>query len=121
MQFIKNTAKSYLFFIISICISSLIYTSIIYFTNTSISNKTLNIISLFVTIFIFFILGIYISRLFKEKGLMNSFFISLILIFIILLFKFITKTYNSSYLIKSLCSLLTSSIGGIIGVNLKRK
>lgn len=121
MQFIKNTAKSYLFFIISICISSLIYTSIIYFSNTSISNETLNIISLFATIFIFFILGIYISRLFKEKGLMNSFIISLILILIILLFKFVTKTYNSSYLIKALCNLFSACIGGIIGINLKRK
>ena len=121
MQFIKNTAKSFLFFLIIIGITSLIYTSIIYFTNTSLTPKTFSIISFFISIIIFFILGIYISRLFKEKGLMNSFFISLILIFIILLFKFITKTYNSSYLIKSLCSLLTASIGGIIGVNLKRK
>lgn len=121
MQFIKNAAKSYLFFIISISISSLIYTSIIYFTNTSITNKTLNTISLFITIFIFFILGIYISRLFKEKGLMNSLLISLILILIILVFKLITKSYTSLYLIKALCCLFTASIGGIIGVNLKRK
>lgn len=121
MQFIKNTAKSYLFFIISISIISLIYTSIIYFTHTSITTKTLNIISLFVTIFIFFILGIYISILFKEKGLMNSFLISLILILIILFFKLITKSYTSSYLIKALCSIFAASIGGILGVNFKRK
>lgn len=121
MQFIKNTAKSYLFFLIITSISSIIYTSIIYFSNTKISSSTLNILSFFVSIIIFFILGIYISRIFKEKGLMNSFMVSLILILFILLFKIITKSFNVSWVIKSISCLLTSSIGGIIGINFKRK
>lgn len=121
MQFIKNTAKSYLFFLIITSISSIIYTSIIYFSNTQISSSTLNILSFFVSIIIFFILGIYISRIFKEKGLMNSFMVSLILILFILLFKIITKSFNVSWVIKSISCLLTSSIGGIIGINFKRK
>ena len=121
MQFIKNTAKSYLFFLIITSISSIIYTSIIYFSNTKISSSTLNILSFFVSIIIFFILGIYISRIFKEKGLMNSFMVSLILILFILLFKIITKSFNVYWVIKSISCLLTSSIGGIIGINFKRK
>lgn len=121
MQFIKNTAKSYLFFLIITSISSIIYTSIIYFSNTKISSSTLNILSFFVSIIIFFILGIYISRIFKEKGLMNSFMVSLILLLFILLFKIITKSFNVSWVIKSISCLLTSSIGGIIGINFKRK
>jgi putative membrane protein (TIGR04086 family) len=121
MQFIKNTAKSYLFFLIITSISSIIYTSIIYFSNTQISSSTLNILSFFVSIIIFFILGIYISRIFKEKGLMNSFMVSLILLLFILLFKIITKSFNLSWVIKSISCLLTSSIGGIIGINFKRK
>ena len=121
MQFIKNTAKSYLFFLIITSISSIIYTSIIYFSNTQISSSTLNILSFFVSIIIFFILGIYISRIFKEKGLMNSFMVSLILMLFILLFKIITKSFNVSWVIKSISCLLTSSIGGIIGINFKRK
>lgn len=121
MQFIKNTAKSYLFFLIIIGVSSLIYTSIIYFSNTSISNETLNLISFFVTIFIFFILGIYISHIFKEKGLMNSLIVTLILLLLILLFKLLTKSFDSSFIIKAICCLFTSAIGGIIGVNFKRK
>lgn len=121
MQFIKNTAKSYLFFLIITSISSIIYTSIIYFSNTKISSSTLNILSFFVSIIIFFILGIYISRIFKEKGLMNSFMVSLILILFILLFKIITKSFNVSWVIKSISCLLTSSIGGIIGISFKRK
>jgi putative membrane protein (TIGR04086 family) len=121
MQFIKNTAKSYLFFLIITSISSIIYTSIIYFSNTQISSSTLNILSFFVSIIIFFILGIYISRIFKEKGLMNSFMVSLILLLFILLFKIITKSFNVSWVIKSISCLLTSSIGGIIGINFKRK
>ena len=121
MQFIKNTAKSYLFFLIITSISSIIYTSIIYFSNTQISSSTLNILSFFVSIIIFFILGIYISRIFKEKGLMNSFMVSLILLLFILLFKIITKSNNLSWVIKSISCLLTSSIGGIIGINFKRK
>ncbi len=121
MQFIKNTAKSYLFFLIITSISSIIYTSIIYFSNIQISSYTLKILSFFVSITIFFILGIYISRIFKEKGLMNSFMVSLILLLFILLFKIITKSFNVSWVIKSICCLLTSSIGGIIGINFKRK
>ena len=121
MQFIKNTAKSYLFFLIITSISSTIYTSIIYFSNIQISSYTLKILSFFVSITIFFILGIYISRIFKEKGLMNSFMVSLILLLFILLFKIITKSFNVSWVIKSICCLLTSSIGGIIGINFKRK
>jgi putative membrane protein (TIGR04086 family) len=121
MQFIKNTAKSYLFFLIITSISSIIYTSIIYFSNTQISSSTLNILSFFVSIIIFFILGIYISRIFKEKGLINSFMVSLILLLFILLFKIITKSINLSWVIKSISCLLTSSIGGIIGINFKRK
>ena len=121
MQFIKNTAKSYLFFLIITSISSIIYTSIIYFSNTQISSSTLNILSFFVSIIIFFILGIYISRIFKEKGLMNSFMVSLILLLFILLFKIITKSFNVSWVIKSISCLLTSSIGGIIAINFKRK
>ena len=121
MQFIKNTAKSYLFFLIITSISSIIYTSIIYFSNTKISSSTLNILSFFVSIIIFFILGIYISRIFKEKGLMNSFMVSLILLLFILLFKIITKSFNVSWVIKSISCLLTSSVGGIIGINFKRK
>ena len=121
MHFIKNTAKSFLFFLIIIGITSLIYTSIIYFNNTSLSNEKLNIISFFITITLFLILGIYISFLFQEKGLMNSLLISLILIFIILLFKFLTKTFDSKYLIKALCCIISSSIGGILGINFKKK
>ena len=121
MQFIKNTAKSYLFFLIIVGIISLIYTSIIYFSNLSFSSNTLKIISFFVSIFIFFILGIYISFLYKEKGLMNAFLTSLILLTIILLFKFFTKSFEINYLIKALACLITSSIGGILGINLKKK
>ncbi|MBP3504095.1 MAG: TIGR04086 family membrane protein [Bacilli bacterium] len=121
MQFIKNTAKSYLFFLIITSISSIIYTSIIYFSNTQISTNTLNIISFFASVVIFFILGIYISHIFKEKGLMNSFMISLILLLLILLLKIITKSFSVSWIIKSISCLLASSIGGIIGINFKRK
>lgn len=121
MQFIKNTAKSYLFFLLIIGISTFIYTLILYFSNYSISNYTLKIISFFISILIFFILGIYISHIFKEKGLMNSFLVTLILLSLILLFKIITKTFETNYLIKAFSCIFCSSLGGIIGINLKKK
>lgn len=121
MHFLKNTAKSFIFFLIIISVTSLIYTSILYFSNKSISTTNLNLISFFISILIFFILGIYISLLYKEKGLMNAFIVSLTLLLLIILFKLITKTLISSYFIKALCNLFAASIGGIIGINLKKR
>lgn len=120
MQFIKNLTKSYLFFIISVSISILIYSLIIYFSNKSISIKTINNISFFVFIFLFFLLGLYVGKINQKKGLMNSFITSLILLLFILFFKLITKTFNSLFIIKLLACLFTSSLGGIISINFKK-
>jgi putative membrane protein (TIGR04086 family) len=117
MTFLKNIIKSYLFFIIIMLFSSILYTSIIYFGNISLSNSLVNVISIIINIFVFFIFGIFIGKLYKEKGLMNAFIVSLILMFIIICLKLITKSFTPNYLIKALCCIFSASIGGIIGVN----
>ena len=53
----------------------------------------------------------------KRKGRFNV----LDLIIIIVLIKLLTKTFNSDYLIKALCSIFSASIGGIISVNIYKK
>jgi putative membrane protein (TIGR04086 family) len=121
MQFIKNTLKSYLFFLISIIITSLLYTIIIYYGNISLNSDNLKIISIIINIILFFVFGIFIGIQCKQKGLMNAFLISLTLIIIIVLIKLLTKTFNSDYLIKALCSIFSASIGGIISVNIYKK
>lgn len=121
MQFLKNTIKSYLFFLISILIASLLYTVIIYFGNVSLSNETIKLISIIINIIVFFFLGVFIGLQFKQKGLMNAFIVSLILIIIIIIIKLLTHTFNTNYLIKALCSLFSASIGGILSVNIGKK
>ena len=120
MKFIKNLTKSYLFFIISITITVLIYSLVIFFSNKSISINKINNISFFVFIFLFFLLGLYVGKINIKKGLMNSFITSLILLLFILFFKLITKTFNPLFIIKLVTCLATSSLGGIISINFKK-
>ncbi len=120
MNFIKKAIKSYLLFFIIIGISSIIYTSILYFSNLPLEIKQLNKISIIIVVLIFFINGVYISKSFKQKGLMNSFSISLILLITIIIYKLITKTFDSQFLIKAACCLFAASLGGILGVNIKK-
>lgn len=117
MTFLKNIIKSYLFFTIIMLFCSILYTSIIYFGNISLTDNVVNVISIIINICIFFIFGIFIGKLFKEKGLMNAFIVSLILMFIIICTKFILRSFTPNYLIKALCCIFSASIGGIIGVN----
>lgn len=121
MQFIKNTAKSYLFFIIILPLAVLIYTFIIYFFFQNITKNALNISTFLLLLFVFFLYGIINGIINKKKGLISATSASLILYIFIILINIIVKSFDTSLLIKAICCSLLAGVGGLIGVNLKKK
>lgn len=121
MHYIKNTVKAYLCFLIMIPIITIIYTLIIYFLHPNINQSTLSIISLFVIIFIFFIFGIIVGLCNQKKGLLCGAVSTLILFGLIVFINLICHSFDFRLLIKALLATFTAGLGGLIGINLKKK
>ena len=117
MNKIINYLKTYLLFLIVLIIYLIVFSLIMYFE--LISYKTLNIINYIFVILLFFITGFRISNLERNKGYLNGFFISSILIILFTIISLILGKLNLSSLIYYISVILSSIFGGIIGVNKK--
>ena len=93
--------------------------TIISYTNI-LNYKTISIINFIVSLIIFFIVGYKISSLEGKKGYMNGFIISLILVILYTLITLIISKLSFSSLVYYLSLILSSIIGGIIGVTKKK-
>ena len=113
---------SYLVFFIIIVISASIYSLLIYYNKLDSSAKAFNTYTFIIGIFSFLILGVIVGYRAMKNGLLEGLIAALIIILITLIINFflhvpfITKSF-----IKIATYLTSSSLGGIIGVNLNQK
>lgn len=103
-------------------ITSLIYTFLIYKEKIDISTAGIYRTSFIIGAIIFFIYGLLTGITEKKKGFLSSFISTFIIIAIIIIVKLLSKqSFQPTNLIKYGVYLLTSVVGGILGVNLTSK
>lgn len=111
--------KIYVIWLIVLLISALVYALILYKSDSLVHNHYLN--SLIIGSISFVFLGFLIGNHQQKKGFLLSFSITLITLLIILAIKYLlNETINTMLIIKMIIYLLTSSIFGILGVNIKK-
>lgn len=120
MNFIKNKITTLLFFIIILSITSLVYTILLYFNVVSTDKNTIKITCYIIGLFLFFILGIISTIKENKNGWLKGLSASIFILLIALLINLCTHSFNFTLLIKYFSYILTSSIGGIIGINIKK-
>ena len=121
-SFLKNKLIIFLLFVIIFCIFSFIYSLLIYYDLLKTNNESFKIISFVIGLLSFFILGLISGIICKENGLINGLLNSLIVIFLGLIINiFIGKQFMINNFIKIASYIISSSIGGILGVNIFTK
>ncbi len=122
MNYLKNLAKTLLFSTLIFLTLIIIYTLLIY-TNKLPSNiKSINTITLILGILSFFILGFISGNLNQKNVIIQGLISSLLIILISIIGRLITKDELSiKIFLRYLILILSSSFGGMIGVNTKRK
>ena len=119
MKKYKYIFKNLLYFFGILLAYLLIFTTLNYLN--LISYKTLCIISFIFTIILFFLNGFTIALKAKNKGYISGLIIGLITITIFLILAFILKTNPKvNSLIYFLILILSSTFGGMIGINYKK-
>ncbi len=112
----------YLIFIFIVCLSLGIYALLLYKNKASNNEKTLYIYSYIIGGVLFFILGLLKGLIIKNNGLLEGLLSGVFVMFIILLTNFIiNKSFTYFNLIKIVAYLVLATVGGIIGVNLRKK
>lgn len=79
--------------------------------------KTISIINYISIIVMFFLLGFKVSKLEKQKGYLNGFLISSMVVILFVLVSLILSKLSFSSLVYYLSVILSSIVGGIIGVS----
>lgn len=111
---IMNYLKSFLCFFIYMFIY-LIFISIFYYFEVF-NNFTLSIINYICVLALFFYLGFNISKKIKFKGYLNGFVVSLVVVLLFSTFTLIFDEFCFSTLVYYLSLMVSSIIGGIVGV-----
>lgn len=119
MNKLFNYIKCYIFFFIILFIFLLIFSIINYYQ--LIPYNILSIICYIFILILFFILGIKISILEQNRGYLNGFLISLVLIIAFMIITLIFDKISFSKLVYYLSLIATSITGGIIGIQKKNK
>ena len=110
----KLYLKQYLYYFMSLFIYILIISLFYYFR--IINYNTLNIINYIFNLLLFFVLGYKISKYKKIRGYLNGFLISVWLIILFSIICLILNSFNISSLVYYLSLIISSIIGGILGV-----
>lgn len=121
MKFLKNKALSYFIFIIILAITIIIYTSLLYFGVISSNDNTVKTVSFVMGLILFLILGLISGLKEKKSGWLAGFTSSLFLVLIVIFVNIISKNLTVMSLIKYLAYVISSMLGGIIGVNIITK
>ena len=121
MKFLKNKALSYFIFIIILAITIIIYTSLLYFGVISSNDNTVKTVSFGMGLVLFLILGLISGLKEKKSGWLAGFTSSLFLVLIVIFINIISKNLTVMSLIKYLAYVISSMLGGIIGVNIITK
>jgi len=118
-MFIIKYLKSLLYIFILIILFSIIIGTLNYFN--IFSKNTINILELIATVISIFIGSLYLGRISDKKGYLEGIKIGILVIVILLLFKFLgyDKGITWSSLIYYLILLISSILGSVIGINKK--
>lgn len=119
---IKSRLLAYLLFVIIMSLFSGIYALLIFYGKVKVSENSINIVTFIIGIISFMILGLLSGMVAKKNGLIEGMIAALIILLIALLSNLIFQVpFVGKNFIKMATYVVSSSIGGIIGVNLKRE
>lgn len=119
MKKYKNILKSLGLFVLSLIIYLFIITTLAHFN--LISYKIVSIFSFIFMCVSFMISGYILGKKSKKRGYLTGLFIGLINIFIILILSLITRSLpNIKSLLYFMILLLSSTLGGMFGINKKK-
>lgn len=112
----KNCLKIYILLFIYLMISTLIYTAYI--------NKTNNDFNLIIKLIIggiaYLLLGFLYANIIHKKGLIVGILVGIIHYFIIQIIIFLINNIFNFQLLPFIIYLLSTAIGGLLGVNIKK-
>lgn len=121
MNFIKNKLKELLFISIIFLITMLIYTILIYFQILKLENSTLRTTIYITGLVLFLIFGIISGIIEKKNGWLSGITSATLIIILTFIINLISKNkIDIYYLVKIITFLLSSTLGGMIGVNLTK-
>ena len=86
-----------------------------------INEQTYNILKIVILLISIFFNSLFLGTKAKNKGYLEGIKLSLILIIIFLIPTVILSNFNITVLIYYLIMILTSSLGSMIGINIKKK
>ncbi len=113
--------KIYFLFFLCLFITSLIYLILLKKGIFVYNDKNLIKHTFIIGILNFFILGIFAGNNKQNKGLFFGFIYGFIFLIILGLINFLNNDLlTKNFIVKSILYLISSSIGGIIGVNIKK-
>ena len=116
----KKLFYIYLFFLVILSIFTIIYSLLIYYGKVNSDMKQFNVWTFIIGIISFFILGLISANVAQKNGLLEGLVAALIIILIALLVNlFIHVQFSFRTFIKCVTYLVSSSLGGVIGVNFK--
>ena len=120
MNYIKKLGLSFLITLLSIFILSLLLTTFYYFN--LINSNVYNILKLAIIIFVLFINSIILGKKAPKYGLLEGLKLGTFFLIIMLVITSLTKTnFSIRTFIYSIIILLTTGVGGVIGINKKEK
>ena len=118
---LKNKLFTYLIFTIIVLLFSFIYALLIYYDKLNIDYKQFNTITFIIGIILFLILGFISGIRANKNGLLEGLTAALIIILISLIINlFINEKFEINNLIKLSSYITSSSLGGVIGINLRK-
>ena len=121
MNFIKNKLKELLFISIIFLITMLIYTILIYFQILKLENSTLRTTIYITGLVLFLIFGIISGIIEKKNGWLSGITSATLIIILTFIINLISKSkIDIYYFVKIITFLLSSTLGGMIGVNLTK-
>ena len=117
----KSLLYAFILTLISICIFSLIITTLAYFEVVSID--LIEKMIYFSYMIIFFFSAMFAAKIMQSKGWLVGGIFALTLIFLSALYHLIGVEHglNTAYFIRSLLILVLCTAGGMLGVNLPQK
>ena len=121
MKLIKHTIKILVIFSIIVICTTLIYTLLLYNNIIPNNNSNINLYSFVIGIVLFMILGLISSTNASKKGWLIGLLYGLLVVSVVVIIKtFSNDPINLLSIAKYIIYLLSSCLGGIIGINLKK-
>lgn len=116
----KKLFYLYLLFLIILSLFIIVYSLLIYYGKVSSDMKQFNTWTFIIGIICFFILGLVSANLAQKNGLLEGLVSALVIVLLTLLINLIVQVpFSFRTFIKCVTYLVSSSLGGVIGVNFK--